>query len=90
MIYGAKFQKMYSPSCANAHHVATDLKVSGKFGNKKLNISKTEQFFRNIKKFVTSQIVNFEKLMFFLTVATLKGSNLLTAECNYVNAKKVS
>ena len=49
MSYGAKFQKMYSPSCANAHHVVTDLKVSEKFGNKeKLNISRTEQFLHNI------------------------------------------
>ena len=43
MSYGAKFQKIYSLLCTNAHHVVTDLKVSGKFGNKK--ISRTEQFF---------------------------------------------
>ena len=49
MSYGAKFQKMYSPSCANAHQVVTDLKVSGKFGNKKLIISRAEEFFHNIK-----------------------------------------
>ena len=50
MSYGAKIQKMYSPSCANAHHVVTDLKVSEKVRNKKnLNISWTEQFFHNIK-----------------------------------------
>ena len=40
---------MHSPSCTNAHHVVTDLKVSGKFENKKKKISWTEQFFHNIK-----------------------------------------
>ena len=49
MGYGAKFQKMYSPSCANAHHVVTDLKVSGKFGNKKSKYLKNRTIFHNIK-----------------------------------------
>ena len=49
MSFGVKLEKMYFPSCANAHHVVTDFKVSGKFRNKKLNLSRTEQFFRNKK-----------------------------------------
>ena len=49
MSCGEKFQKMFSPSCANAHHVVTDSKVSGKFANKKLIISRAEKFFHNIK-----------------------------------------
>ena len=34
-------------------------------------------------------MINFEKLIFFSS-GNLKSSNLLTVECNYVNAKKVS
>ena len=45
MSFGVKLEKMYFPSCANAHHVVTDFKVSGKFRNKKTKSLKNRTIF---------------------------------------------
>ena len=45
MSFGVKLEKMYFSSCANAHHVVTDFKVSGKFRNKKAKSLKNRTIF---------------------------------------------